>query len=372
MHKKSLIAVLLLSLLVTITGCTAAPEKVGNEQNDYTQEKIQDVLTSSTEVSQITWSTDDKQVLYLEAGDIEDNAPVKTYLWKVGEEEAKFVRDISQEVDGFTWSFDSQYFLISEKQGEEFTSSIVKADTLAEEDYQIKSTAIPVWSPDGLSLVYTNQPSNYGENWSSMETYTVGEEGSEYIWKAKDTVYEVEFWDEQGNIGYTEIYKGKETKKTTQNIRPAISEVHLGDNRTEVIAALGDNYQEIAPSGETGHFPEQVYRWNYGEDYTIFIGSESEQVLEIIATAPQAQTNLGVKVGDTAEKVFETYRPQYIEPESIHGGTLYGLFKVEGAAALYFVFDMGEGQSQLIDEIKPDTKVERITLTYPEHMDDSF
>jgi hypothetical protein len=40
--------------------------------------------------------------------------------------------------------------------------------------------------------------------------------------------------------------------------------------------------------------------------------------MEIYATAPEAETNLGLKVGDTAARVFDIYRSEYMEPESIH------------------------------------------------------
>lgn len=89
-----------------------------------------------------------------------------------------------------------------------------------------------------------------------------------------------------------------------------------------------------------------------------------------MATSPQAETNLGVKIGDTSTKVFVAYRPKYIEPESTHGGKLTGIFKVEGAAALYFMFDLKEGQR--LEDVKPDNRVHTILLTYPELMDDSF
>ncbi|WP_169315917.1 hypothetical protein [Desulfosporosinus youngiae] len=46
------------------------------------------------------------------------------------------------------------------------------------------------------------------------------------------------------------------------------------------------------------------------------------------------------------------------------------MFKVEGAAALYFQFDLKEGQS--LTDIKPENKVVRMVLTYPEILDDSF
>lgn len=371
--KSIWMGVLLISMFVILTGCSSTPKPAENQQqeNKYSKEIIEEQLTSNKDVFKITWSPDNGKVVYIQTGKSKMNGLDEAYLWQVGEEKAKFVRDVSPTTHGFTWSPDSRFFLISEKLGEGSRSSIVNGDSLSEEAYKIKSISIPVWSPDSLSLAYGNEEHDYGESWGSLEVYKLGAEKSEYIWRAKNYLYKVEYWDDQGNIGYTEINgKGQESKKTTKNIRPSISGVHLGDTKDQVREALGNAYQETPPGEETGHFPEKVYRWDYEEDFKIFIGAESGKVLEIIATSPEAETNLGIKVGDTAAKVFEAYRPKYIEPESIHGGKLYGLFKVEGAAALYFNFDLKEGQS--LADIKPDNKVKRMILTYPEILDDSF
>jgi len=372
MHKKLLIGIMLFSLLAVFSGCTSGTENTGNEEKEYTRALIQEELNTTEGIYDITWSPDNQKVIYRAEGNSENNDPDKVYLRKVGEDKANIVREISQGNYSFTWSPDSQYFLISEQQGEKISSNIFNADTLAEEKYKIESTSLPIWNPKGLSLVFANEKNYYGDSWGYMETYTIGDENSEYIWKARDTQYLPEFWDEEGNIAYTEVYKGNKTKKTTKNIKPSISGVHLGDSRDQVKAVLGEDYEETPPSGEMGHFPEQVYRWTYDQGFIVFIGETSGKVLEISATSPEAETNLGINVGDTAEKVFQTYRPQYMEPESIHGGKLYGIFKVEGAAALCFYFVMEEGETQYDRDVKPDAKVERILLTYPEHLDDSF
>lgn len=370
--RKLLTGVLMLSLLTGLIGCTAKPqdgEKPG-EQVGFTKEKIIEALAAKTDVSKITWSPDNQMVVYIQTGKPEKNGLDEAYLWKVGEEEPQLVRDVKPTTHGFSWAPDSKHFLISEKLGEGAESSIVKADSISEESYKIKSMGIPVWSPDSQSLAYGYETHEHGPSWGSLEVYTLGDPKYEYIWRAMDYLYKVESWDQNGNVGYSEVDpQGKETKKSTKNIRPDISGVHLRDTKAQVEAALGKDYKETAPSGETGHFPEQVYRWDY-DGYKVFIGAESGEVLEITTESLKAETNLGIKMGDTAAKVFETYRPKYIEPMSIHGGKVYGLFKVEGAAALYFQFDLKEGQS-LVD-IKPENKVVRMILTYPEILDDSF
>ncbi|HHV65164.1 MAG TPA: hypothetical protein GXX46_08845 [Peptococcaceae bacterium] len=379
--KTFLLGFLLIGLLVVLAGCKATPAQPGDQQNngqpnevqtgeEWTKEKIESLLTVKDDVFKITWSPDEKKVIYIMQGKPEKQGKDEAYLWTVGQEEAKFVRDVSPTTHGFAWSPDSKYFIISEKLGDGAVNSIVQADTLQVEAFQPKSIGIPVWSPDSTVIAYGNESHEYGTNWGYLEVYQIGAEKSEYIFKARDYFYKVQSWDMEGNIAYTEInINGQETKKTVQNIRPSISGVHLGDTKEQVKAALGNNYKETPPSGETGHFPEQVYRWDY-DGYKIFIGKDSGKVLEIYAESPKAETNLGIKMGDPATKVFEVYRPKYIEPESIHGGKIYGLFKVEGAAALFFNFDLKEGQT--LEDIKPDNKVIRMILTYPEIMDDSF
>ncbi|HWQ73378.1 MAG TPA: hypothetical protein VN370_13795 [Desulfitobacteriaceae bacterium] len=365
---------LLLSMSVILAGCSPAPlpgEIQEQNETGYTKKIIEEQLAANKEVFSTAWSPDNTKVVYIQTGKPEKDGLDEAYLWQVGEEKAGFVRDVSPTTHGFTWSPDSRYFLISEKLGEGAVSSIVNAASLGEETYKIKSVSIPVWSPDSSSLAFGNEQHDSGESWGSLEIYKLGAEKSEYIWHARNYLYKVEFWDDQGSIDYTEINpQGQESKKTTKNIRPSISGVHLGDTKNQVKAALGNAYRETPPGEELGHFPEKVYRWDYATGFSIFIGEESGKVLEIIASSRQAQTNLGIQTGDTAAKVFEVYRPKYIEPESIHGGKLFGLFKVEGAAALHFNFDLPEGQSPA--DIKPDSKVKQMILTYPEILDDSF
>ncbi|ACL20570.1 hypothetical protein Dhaf_2543 [Desulfitobacterium hafniense DCB-2] len=380
-----------LGLSLILTGCSAFPgqskgdpqpvDQAGSKEPDSAdltdqqkskaREKIESALNANQEIFQITWSPDQEQVLYIQPGGASKKGLDEAYLWQIGKEEARFVRDVQPTVRSLSWSPDSKHFIISEKLAEGAINSIVNAETLQESPFKPKSMDTPVWKPDSTAIAYGNEFHEYGETWGFLEIYTLGDQDSDYLWKAKDTYYRVESWDQEGNINYTEedIPGQKTQKKSTQNIRPSISGVHLGDTREQVMAALGKNYQETAPSGETGHFPEPVYRWDY-EGIKVFIGADSGKVLEINATSPQAVTDLGVKVGDKAEKVFAAYRSKYVEPESIHGGTLYGIFKVEGAAALAFNFDTDPAQYPR--QIKPDHKVTGMVLTYPEIMDDSF
>lgn len=152
--------------------------------------------------------------------------------------------------------------------------------------------------------------------------------------------------------------------------RPSLFGVSLGDSREVVQEKLGREYQETEYE-EAGHFPEVFCTWDYTDGTTVYIGRESGNVMEIRSTAPDATTNLGVKIGDTAESVFAIYRERYTEPESIHGGVLTGVFKVEDGAAVVFDFDMEDG---IVNPsgVDADETLKRIILTYPSHVDDDF
>ncbi|KUO49086.1 MAG: hypothetical protein APF76_10705 [Desulfitibacter sp. BRH_c19] len=94
--------------------------------------------------------------------------------------------------------------------------------------------------------------------------------------------------------------------------------------------------------------------------------------MEISSDAQGAEINLGIKVGDDAERVFDTYRAKYTEPESGHGyGELVGVFKIEEGAAIIFDFNMEDGIVNP-EKVNSNDILERIILTYPPHIEEDF
>lgn len=152
--------------------------------------------------------------------------------------------------------------------------------------------------------------------------------------------------------------------------QPSIAGIQLYDDKEKVKEILGTEFKETFFE-EAGHYPEPFYIWKYESGFEVVFGEDSHKVYQITTTSPEGATNLESKVGDSAEEIFEVYRDKYIEPESIHGGMLYGVFKVENGQALIFDFNIEDG---LVNsgEINPDAELERIILTYPEFLDDSF
>jgi len=156
-----------------------------------------------------------------------------------------------------------------------------------------------------------------------------------------------------------------------QNGRVSLAGISLGDSKDTVEKIRGQDY-EVESFEEAGHFPEEFYSMIYADGTVFYIGQKTEKVLEISTTAPGAATNLGIKVGDSAEKVFAVYRAKYTEPESIHGyGKLEGVFKVEEGACIIFDFNVEDGIVNPETVALTDT-LERIILTYPANIDEDF
>ncbi len=364
---KVFTAILVLGFLMGLSGCGSN----GKGEGTYTKEDISAFLDSQQDVTQAKWSPDAKKVVYLKKEKVNGQEKGTAYLWTSGEKSGLMVGELSSAVIDFKWSPDSKYFLMSGQEENGCLTKIIKADNRIEEPVRIKSFEVPSWSPDSTALAYAYEERPIDVTWGTLEIYTLGDKNSNYLWKTIGYQYEVSGWDKDGYINYTEVDKqGTVKQKKAQNIKPGIAGVHLGDIKEQVIKALGRGYIETISGEELLNFSESVYRWDYSTGYTVLIGKTSGKVLEIRATAPQAETNLGVKVGDRADQVFAVYRPDYIEPESMHGGKLSGVFKVEGTAALFFNFDLQEGQSR--QDIQSESKVESMVLTYPELMDDSF
>lgn len=152
--------------------------------------------------------------------------------------------------------------------------------------------------------------------------------------------------------------------------QPSIAGISLWDHKDKVQEMLGSNYTETHYE-EAGHFYEPFSLWKYEDGFTITIGQTSNKVLQIEATAPGAETNLGAKVGDDAGDVLKVYREKYREPTSIHGPELLGVFKVENGQAMIFDFNIEDGLVNP-EGTELEGPVERIILTYPTYLDDSF
>ncbi len=148
----------------------------------------------------------------------------------------------------------------------------------------------------------------------------------------------------------------------------SIGGLSVGDSRDKIISILGSDYEEEYIDVDA-YFGESFYKWTYDKGVMVVVGKDSGKLLEIECTTPELETEAGVKVGDTAEFTFEKYSSSYKTPTSRHDDSkLEGWFEAEDGSLI--IFDMDAEDGMLInDEIKPDSKIEKIKLTNMGFMD---
>ena len=252
----------------------------------------------------------------------------------------------------------------------------VDLDVIKNDQEQVDKGHSP-WQLDPLQVTMTfvglaiSPEGIYGDFPVDTDDLEIIEEGSQTIIKVNSD-----------KTGITKVYLEQLVKQDETGIwtvvgydvdekrQPSIAGIQLYDDKEKVKEILGNEYKETFYE-EAGHYPEPFYIWRYEKGFEVVFGKDSNKVYQITTTSPEGTTNLESKVGDSAEETLGTYRAKYIEPESIHGGMLYGVFKVENGQALIFDFNIEDGLVNP-NEIKPEEKVERIILTYPAFLDDSF
>lgn len=150
--------------------------------------------------------------------------------------------------------------------------------------------------------------------------------------------------------------------------RASLGKIHLGDPFSQVEQHLGKDYKETLHD-EPGHFTEPWYSREYNKGIKVVVGKNSGKVLEIDALAADFTTNLGAKVGDTAERIRDLYATKYKPFESRQGdGPLEGFYLLD--EDLVIVFDYNKDDNQLFNtNVKPDSKVEMIRLTHSQYLD---
>lgn len=177
------------------------------------KQNLERELYEDKTVSHVTWAPNGISAIYTR----KTGAINKICIKKAGESKERVLGDYSSSMQGFFWSPNSQYVLISEKLGEGTTSKIVGADSLAVLTPSISSTLLPLWSPDGNRLAAANLEKEKGNNIITIRMFTVGASDSRVLLKSPFAygLYFVEYWDHNGTIGYSEVDQdGQRVKRT--------------------------------------------------------------------------------------------------------------------------------------------------------------
>lgn len=171
------------------------------------------------------------------------------------------------------------------------------------------------------------------------------------------------------NKGDKDIIEATETPgqvdETSENGEtvPSLGGISLEDSSEKVKSVLGDKYSETEESDNLGAFGEDIVIWNYNNAISVSIGKTSGKVLRVLSKSPDYKTDLGIKVGDDAATVFETYRSKFKEAVSRHNDeTLEGWFLTEDETVVIFDFDKSD-DSIVNSNITSDSRVEEIILS---------
>ena len=152
-------------------------------------------------------------------------------------------------------------------------------------------------------------------------------------------------------------------------INPNLGGISLGDSSESVANILGSNCTKTDEPDSAGYMGEDMTVWGYESGISVTIGKATGKVLRVSSASPDSQTDLGVKVGDDMNTVYEIYGPLYEEAVSRHSDeVLKGWFLV--GEEIVIIFDFDKSDNTLINSsIMPDSKVEQIIIAYWKHFD---
>lgn len=153
------------------------------------------------------------------------------------------------------------------------------------------------------------------------------------------------------------------------NINPSLEGISLGDSSQSVISILGSNCIKTDEPDSAGYIGEDTTVWRYESGISVTIGKTSDKVLRIASVSPDFKTDLGIKVSEDINTVYEAYKPLYEEAVSRHSDeVLEGWFLVGNEAVI--IFDFNKSDNAVVNSnITPDSKVEEIIVAYWKHFD---
>jgi|GEM_PF-5644359 len=153
-----------------------------------------------------------------------------------------------------------------------------------------------------------------------------------------------------------------------QEVSPSLGGITLGDTFDKVTSLLGDQYKESKETDELGVYGEDIIILSYDNGITVRLGKTTGKVISVISSSSNFQTDLGIKVGDNKETLYDKYS-QFEEAFSRHSEvTLKGWFLVNEETVIIFHFDDSDYNFET-GEIHPGAKVVEIELAFWKHFD---
>lgn len=359
--KKYLI--IILSILMSLALGCSQPAPPGEKDPHLLREEA---LKANNRVSAWAWNPARSLLAF-----VEEEQEGALRIWSLEKEAPEAWAQVPLGIGQLTWSPQGDR-LWAGQTGEEanriWIYGLEQAEPLAG---PIETRGWPAWHPEGTHLAYGHDWVFETYPWGLLEVLDLEQGEVRLFWKTYQARYEVTQWD--GDLVLHYLFTDQTGQTQSQQapyIFPTLGGIGLGDGQSQVEALWGKADEETDWGTELLNYPEPVKMLYYERGLQVVLTQETQKVLEVSATSPDFKTNLDVGPGDGSALVFERYRGRYIEPETIHGGVVPGLFKTEGGSALYFRFDLKDQESP--QDIGPEHQVIQVSLTMPELMDDSF
>lgn len=158
------------------------------------------------------------------------------------------------------------------------------------------------------------------------------------------------------------------TVETQSTIKTSISGIQLGDRIDNLKEKFGAAIKEV-PLEQPSYYGQNVSQIAYPNGVSLFLDKDTNTILEITIEEGTFETNLGVKLGDSAEDVLKKYGATYkLFKGDNSEDYLQGWYVVEEGELLIFDFKKGDN-THYNGKINSSDKVVSITLSHPKYFD---
>jgi hypothetical protein len=152
------------------------------------------------------------------------------------------------------------------------------------------------------------------------------------------------------------------------NIKATVAGIRLGDSADILEKKFGTVIKEI-PLEQPNYYGKTVSQVEYNNGVSAFIDKDSNTILEISVEAGDYETNLGLKLEDSADDVLRKYSTEYkLFKGDNSDDYLKGWYIVEEGELLIFDFKKDDG-THYNESINNSDRVVSITLSHPMYFD---
>jgi hypothetical protein len=165
------------------------------------------------------------------------------------------------------------------------------------------------------------------------------------------------------------VAQSSTNEEVEQTIKKAtVAGIHLGDSADILEKKFGSVIKEV-PLEQPNYYGKTVSRVEYNNGVSVFIDKDLNTILEISIEVGDYETNLGLKLGASADDVLKKYSTNYkLFKGDNSDDFLKGWYIVEEGQLLIFDFKEGDG-THYNESINSGDRIVSITLSHPMYFD---